>query len=670
MGKTPYEAWNNRKTNVSNLKIFGSIAYSLLASDARSKMDKKCEKCIFVGYSDETKGYRLYNPITKKLIIRRDIVFDENSCWIWDDTDMQHILVEDISSTMQQEIGASSSSKEHSPLCPEDDENAVRKVRSLRDIYDSCTFALLATEPSSYEEACGKKEWEMSMKEEIASIEKNDTWELVELPKEKDAIGVKWIYKVKYHPDGRVQKHKARLVAKGYVQKYGIDYFETYSPVARIETVRLLLAIAAQMKWQVFQFDVKSAFLNGPLVEDVYVEQPPGFVREGQEDKVYKLKKALYGLKQAPRAWYCRLDSYLQHHQFHRSESEPTLYVKMDGKDVLLVCVYVDDIIYTSSSISLIEDFKKKMMTEFDMTDLGLLHYFLGLQVKQSCDGIFVSQEKYALDLLKKFHMQKCKVFATPMNVNEKLSMDDGSAKADEKQFRSMVGSLMYLTHTRPDIMFAVGLVSRFMHNPSMHHLGTAKRILRYIRATTNYGIWYKPVANSNLIGFCDSDWAGFIDDRKSTSGFIFSLGSGAISWSSKKQASTALSSTETEYIAVASATCQAIWMRRILEDLHQKQEKPTEIFCDSKSAIAMTKNPVFHGRTKHLDLRHHFIRDAVAEGSIVIKYCSTHDQIADGLTKALNFEKFSRFRMQIGVADFASRGRDKNVDAKIIVAK
>lgn len=307
---------------------------------------------------------------------------------------------------------------------------------------------------------------------------------------------------------------------------------------------------------------------------------------------------------------------------------------------MLIVCIYVDDIVYTGSSDFLINEFKNSMMSEFDMSDLGLLHFFLGLHVVQTDDGIFVSQEKYAMDLLKKYNMQNCKAFSTPMNASEKLSLIDGTAKANDTLFRGLVGGLLYLTHTHPDILFAVSLVSRFMHSPSMHHLGAAKHILRYVRATTSYGIWYRPSTSFNLFGFTDSDWAGAVDDRKSTSGFIFALGSGAISWNSKKQSTTALSSSEAEYIAASAAACQAIWMRRLLKDLGQAQAHATPIYCDNKATIAMTKNPVCHGRTKHIQLRHHFIREAVTEEQIVLKHCSTSEQVADGFTKALSYPK------------------------------
>lgn len=322
------------------------------------------------------------------------------------------------------------------------------------------------------------------MKEGLMAIQRNETWHLTDLPNGKNVVGLKWIFKTKYHADGSVQKHKERLVAKGYSQQQGIDYEEIFSPVARFETIRLIFALAAQLKWPLYQLDVKSAFLNGELEEGVYVAQPQGFEISGQEGKVYQLKKALYGLKQAPHAWYSKINSYFVQNGFERSESEPTLYLRKQGNnDLLVVCLYVDDIIYMGSSHSIVAEFKSSMMSRFEMTDLGLLHYFLGLEVKQGEGDVFVSQKKYALDL-KRFGLVNCKSAATPMNMNEKLQQKDGTGQANARSFRSLVGGLIYLSHTRPDISYSVGVVSRFMSNPSKHHFGAAKRILHYIVGT------------------------------------------------------------------------------------------------------------------------------------------------------------------------------------------
>ncbi|KAL0348980.1 UNVERIFIED_CONTAM: Retrovirus-related Pol polyprotein from transposon RE2 [Sesamum angustifolium] len=424
------------------------------------------------------------------------------------------------------------------------------------------------------------------MEEEIKMIEKNNTWELADRPKDKEVIGVKWIYKTKLNADGSIQKHKARLVAKGYSQLPGIDYTETFAPVARLDTIRALIAIAANKKWKIYQMDVKSAFLNGCIDEEIYVEQPQGFIAKGSEEKVLRLKKALYGLKQAPRAWYSRIDKYFMDRGFRRSLSEPTLYIKSQGNDTLIVSLYVDDLIYTGNNEKMIQDFKEDMMKTFEMSDLGLMHFFLGIEINQEKEGIFICQRKYTETLLKKFKMESCKTVTTPLVTGEKYQKEDGSQKIDGSMYRSLIGSLLYLTATRPDIMFATSLLS--------------------------------------------SDWAGSVDDMKSTSGYTFSLGSGIFSWASKKQATVAQSSAEAEYIAAAATSNHAIWLRRILEDMGEKQEEPTTIYCDNKSAIAITKNPVQHSRTKHIDIKYHSLREATTRGEIELKYCSTEEQLAD----------------------------------------
>jgi hypothetical protein len=308
------------------------------------------------------------------------------------------------------------------------------------------------------------------MEEELLIIQKNNTWTLVDRPEGRKVIRVKWIYRTKLNADNSINKHKARLVVKGYAQIFGVDYSDTFTLVARLDTIRLLLAISAQKGWKVFQLDVKSAFLNEVLQEEIYVEQPDGFVIQGAKDKVYLLQKALYGLKQAPRAWYSRIDEHLLNLGFVKSLSEATLYVKLKDNDVLIVSLYVDDILVTGSNELLVEEFKQEMMNVFEMTDLGLMTYFLGMEVKQSQNEVFICQKKYAKEILKKFQMEECKATSTPMNQKEKLNKNDRADKVDEGYFRSMIGCLMYLTTTMPDILFAVNLLSRFMHGASELH--------------------------------------------------------------------------------------------------------------------------------------------------------------------------------------------------------
>nr|KYP69546.1 Retrovirus-related Pol polyprotein from transposon TNT 1-94 [Cajanus cajan] len=305
--------------------------------------------------------------------------------------------------------------------------------------------------------------------------------------------------------------------------------------------------------------DVKSAFLNGVLKEEVYVEQPLGYMKRGDEKKVLKMRKALYGLKQAPRAWNERIDGYFKKNGYEQCPYEHALYIKKSGKDMMVVALYVDDLIFTGSNAKLIKEFKEIMMKEFEMTDLGLMKYFLGLEVKQSNEGIFISQERYALEILKKFKMEDCNPVSTPMEPGTKISKFDGGERADSGRYRSLVGSLRYLTCTRPDLMLSVGITSRFMEDPSYTHWKALKRILRYVRGSLSLGLFYSKSDDYRLVGYSDSDWCRDVDDRKSTSGYVFLLGNTAFTWLSKKQPIVTLSTCEVEYVAASWSVCHAV---------------------------------------------------------------------------------------------------------------
>lgn len=439
-------------------------------------------------------------------------------------------------------------------------------------------------------------------------------------------------------------------MVKGYAQVFGVDYSDTFAPVARLDTIRLLLATAAQKGWKVFQLDVKSAFLNGTLQEEIYVEQPEGFVEQGEEEKVYLLKKALYGLKQAPRAWYSKIDEHLSSLGFEKSLSEATLYVKRKENDVLIVSLYVDDLLITGGNAELVDEFKEEMKQVFEMTDLGLMSYFLGMEIKQLENYVFICQKKYAKEILKKFSMEDCKAIDTPINQKENLSKNDEADQVEEGYFRSLVGCLMYLTATRPDIQFAVSLLSRFMHCATETHMKAAKRVVRYIKGTIEFGVKFEKSEELKLLGFSDSDWGGSVDDMKSTSGYCFSIGSGVFSWCSKKQDTVAQSTAEAEFIAATAASNQAIWLRKILSDLQLKQWTNTEILVDNQAAIAISNNPVFHGKTKHFKIKLYFLREVQKDGEIVLVYCKSTNQLADIFTKPLPASKFEELRMKLGV--------------------
>ncbi|CAL2243101.1 unnamed protein product [Prunus armeniaca] len=407
----------------------------------------------------------------------------------------------------------------------------------------------------------------------------------------------------------------------------------------------------AQKGWKLFQLDVKSAFLNGVLDEEVYVEQPEGFELKNAGHKVYKLRKALYGLKQAPRAWYSEIDAYLSMCKFKRSISEATLYTRSDNKGgLIIVSIYVDDIVYTGNSEMMLIEFQRERMQRYEMSDLGLLHHFLGMGILQTDQRVFIHQSKYAKSLLVKFGLEDFKPVSITLPTSERLKKMDGSELADEGLYGKIVGSLLYLTATRPDLMYAASLLTRFMTNPTKKHMGVARRVLRYVQGTLNYGIEYVKDNYAILIGFCDANWAGSEDDSISTSGYAFSFGSGAFSWASVKQNTVALSTAEAEYVSASEATTQAIWLRFVLDDFGEMQTEATPLFCDNMSAISMAKNPVFHQRTRHINKRYHIIREALQEGVVDMKFCRSEEQLADIFTKALPKVRFNQLRLKLGV--------------------
>ena len=438
-------------------------------------------------------------------------------------------------------------------------------------------------------------------------------------------------------------------MAQGYTQVEGLDFEETFAPVARLEAIRLLLGIACHLKFKLYQMDVKSAFLNGYLNEEVYVAQPKGFIDPHQPEHVYKLKKALYGLKQAPRAWYERLTKYLIEKGYTRGGVDRTLFVKTEGQQLLVAQIYVDDIVFGGKSKQMVEQFVQQMQSEFEMSMVGELSFFLGFQIKQMHDSIFISQSKYAKNIVKKFGLEKVSHKKTPAATHLKLSKDEAGEAIDQSLYRSIIGSLLYLTASRPDIAYSVGACARYQANPKVSHLTQAKRIIRYIAGTIDLGLLYSFDTPATLVGYCDADWAGCTADRKSTSGGCFYLGNNLISWFSKKQNCVALSTAESEYIAAGSSCTQLLWMKQMLEEYKVKQDVMT-LYCDNISAINISKNPVQHSKTKHIEIRHHFIRELVEEKKIVLEYISTDKQIADIFTKALDTNRFESLRTSLGL--------------------
>ncbi|KAJ9561626.1 hypothetical protein OSB04_006786 [Centaurea solstitialis] len=529
------------------------------------------------------------------------------------------------------------------------DVNDGVKTRSASANYCLYKSFLSRIEPKNVSQALDDSDWLLAMQEELLQFKRNNVYRLVPRPENKSIIKTKWIFRNKKDESGVIVRNKARLVAKGYSQQEGIDYDETFAPVARIEAIRIFLAYAAHKNIKVFQMDVKSAFLNGVLHEEVYIEQPEGFVDPDFPDHVCILDKALYGLKQAPRAWYETLTNHLLSKGFKRGTIDTTLFLKKEGDDLLLVQIYVDDIIFGSTNPELCTKFSKIMETEFEMSMMGELNFFLGIQVKQNPDGIFINQSKYIKDMLKKFNMTDCSPIKTPMPTGNLLGPDLAGKPVDQKIYRSMIGSLLYLTATRPDIMFATCFCARFQANPKESHLAAVKRIFRYLKGTPELGLWYPKDSSFELISFTDSDYGGCKLDRKSTSGSCQFLGDKLVSWTSKKQNCVSTSTAEAEYVAAASCCSQVLWMKTQLLDYGYKLKR-VPIYCDSESAIAITSNPVQHSKTKHIDIRYHFIKDNVEKGNIEMFFVQTDYQLADLFTKPLDEKRFNFLVSKLGM--------------------
>jgi hypothetical protein len=519
----------------------------------QKKLDDRSAPMVFIGYEPGAKAYRVYDPVAQRVHVSRDIIFDENRSWDWSVTMVDATarasefivecgVMEEHEPAASPSVSPSSAATstpavelapvpvvEHSPgafvspppsgsdnLDADHDEDVPLRYRTMDDILgpaipcgpatrnlvQGVLMLQIGEEPHTFAEAHEEQAWRDAMAEEIKSIEDNNTWRLVTLLPSHRPIGLKWVYKVKKGPEGEIEKHKAHLITKGYVQQPGHDFDEVFVPVARIESVRMLLALAAEEGWSVHHMDVKSAFLNGELQEEVYVTQPPGFVVRGQEGKVLRLDKALYGLHQAPRAWNTKLDTMLQQLGFKHSDCEHGVYVRGKGSARLLVGVYVDDLIITGNDVDEIVKFKLQMQASFKMSDLGLLSFYLGIEVQQGSSGISLSQTTYARRILDKAGMANCNACTTPMEPRCKMSKQSVAPPTLAMEYRSLVGSLRYLVHTRPDIAFTVGYVSRFMEKPTTEHLAAVKRILRYIARTIDYGCHYKAGGGLKLIGY------------------------------------------------------------------------------------------------------------------------------------------------------------------------
>eukprot|EP00253_Pinus_taeda_P014154 PITA_14154 len=639
------------------------------------KLEPRADEGILPGYSPHSKAYKCFNKRLGRIVESIDLVVDEKG---YIPRQVHHEDIEEDEGYPQRQNDEEEEPQEEPQEDLEEQTRIEEKtpsryvqknhresqimgqkeagVQTRRTVAEESSYLALlsSTEPQNVKEACEDECWIKAMDEELEQIERNNTWKLVPRPKDKNVIGTKWIFKNKLNENGEVIRNKARLVCKGYAQQEGIDFEETFAPVARLEAIRMFLTLSSFQKFKVFQMDVKSAFLNGDLEEEVYIEQPNGFILGNDPNLVCRLKKALYGLKQAPRAWYYRLDKYLHQPGFSKGSADSNLYIKVENDKLLILVVYVDDIIFCSNEEAMSQSFALVMQKEFEMSLLGELTYFLGLQIQQKEGGIFLSQTKYLKQILKKYGMEDAKLVCTPMVTGCSLSANDESAAVHQPTYGSMIGSTLFDRY--PTGHHACSRNSwKIQANPKETHLQAVKRIFKYLQGTQNYGLWYPRDTDLTLHAYTDVDWAGSVDDRKSTSGGAFFMGSILVSWFSKKQSSIALSTAEVEYVATASCCTQLLWMMQTFKDFQITCTPPISILCDNTSAISISKNPVMHLKTKHIPIKYHFLREQVLEQKVKLEYVPSKEQVANILTKPLPRETFEYLGQKLGVVDASS---------------
>lgn len=777
-GITPHEAWTGQKPDLSHIRIFGTTAMVHVPNPKRKKWCDKAIECIVTGFDENTKGYRLYNPVTGIIFKSRDVKFinegkfSNNTSSLpnlvhfeldTDDTKEYEIsespvilsragsddeIYEDCHFT--EEIGSEAdtivtnttqialpqqhhskpvlspplrrSERERKPPGKYKDfvdtgkisfavQNISQKTKaqglqqgsnvtaSKTDIAPSSQLhkhvaikgqqvfkpSVAGRLPSgtypdsniSSEHITGSpfpqgtlvdpldvndalsrpdaNEWKLAMQSEYESLQSNNTWILVDQPPDRKVIPCKWVFKTKTDVTGSVYRYKARLVIKGYAQCRGVDYVHTYAPVVRHSTLRYLFALAARHGLKIEQMDAITAFLQGDLKDqDIYMEQPSQFVDSTQPKKVCLLKKAIYGLKQASRVWNTELDTELKKIGFHQCDYDKCVYYLIIGDVVLIVAIYVDDLLLFSNSDQNLKFIKDSLHQRFKMKELGPVEHCLGMRINQYSNGVSIDQEHYIEQILERFGLSDCNSLSTPMKPNENLTVVEMTQEEIDQMrnvpYQEAIGCLMYLSQcTRPDISYAVNVLSRFNSNPHLNHWLSVKRVFRYLRGTSKMKLFYsRGICHNDIIGYADADYAGDIENRKSTSGYVFISQNAAISWSSRKQSVVAISTCEAEYMALSAATQEAVWWQGI--QTFYGNNDPLQIKTDNQSALSIANEGNVSARTKHIDIRHHFIQEKVKENRVEISYINTHDQVADILTKPLVKEKFEHCRKSLGL--------------------
>ncbi|KAG7598335.1 Reverse transcriptase RNA-dependent DNA polymerase [Arabidopsis suecica] len=692
----PDKKWFEKPPVYSYLRRYGSVAY---VHTDEGKLNPRAKKGILVGYPAGVKGYKIWLVDEHKCVISRNVLFQENAVYrdllpnkevITDGEEDQSRSFLDLNLEAEREIvsGGGDEVTQNAPaiLSPEpvspannEDDTGVevnqtppsyhlardrdrREIRAPRrfDDEDYYAEALYTTEdgdtvePADYSEAIRDSNWEMwkrAMDEEMGSQLKNNTWTIVQRPENQRIIGCRWIYKYKLGiPEVEEPRYKARLVAKGYAQREGVDYTEIFAPVVKHVSIRILLAIVAQEDLELEQLDVKTAFLHGELKEKIYMAPPEGYESMFKPNEVCLLNKSLYGLKQAPRQWNEKFDNYMTEIGFTRSNYDSCAYIKvLEEGSVMFLLLYVDDMLVAAKDKEAISQLKRELSIKFEMKDLGPAKKILGMQIirDRPNGALWLSQGDYLNKILVTYNMEEAKLVTTPLGAHFKLSAATEEALAKDEEFMksvpysNAVGSIMYaMIGTRPDLAYPVGVISRYMSQPAKDHWLAVKWVMRYIKGTLDTKLCYKRNADFKIVGYCDADHGADRDKRRSITGLVFTIGGNTISWKSGLQRVVALSSTESEYMSLTEAVKEAVWLKGLLKEFGYEQKK-VEIFCDSQRAIALAKNNVHHERTKHIDVKYHYIREVIANGDVEVLKISTEKNPADIFTKVVPVSKF-----------------------------
>jgi hypothetical protein len=671
---TPEEIWTGEKPDISHLRVFGCVVYAQLAKEQRGKLDSTSIRGIFAGYTPTTRQYRVYDPKKKTVERYSTVRFDEKQkggTLIDSHEGPKDLRIEgeevEIEDPEPNDIGDTIIVQSRNPPQPEAPPQSEAQPERMRDASEEpaqplsrsgravrlpqryqanqaiCESGEEIVTPTSYEQATAgpqKKQWEAAINDELQSLAVNDVWELVDIPKGVNIVSNKWVFKVKRLPNGQIDKYKARLVARGFTQQHGIDYYETFAPVVRMESLRILLAIAASEDLEIHQMDVITAYLAGELKEEVYMNPPAGLLNSKR--KACRLRKGLYGLKQSARVWNQRIGKKLEQSGMLVTNGDHSVWV--DQSRDLILALYVDDIVLFARDMQAIRWIKGILNENFNMKDLGPISTILGMRIRRDRmqKALWVDQSHYISDLLKEFQHEDCKPLQTPIEGYEyfqPVGANDIACESPAK-FQRALGELNWLVRgTRVDLAFVVHKLSQHCHNPCTRHWKGVQQVFRYLKGSHAFALRYAR-DNQELLGYSDTDFASDKSDRKSTMGYAFILSGAAVTWASRKQQAISTSTTEAEYIGLCNAAKEAVWIRSFLQDIGRRalagDRRATRILGDNQGALRLVANPEFHARSKHIDVQYHYVRELLESNTISVEYIRTSEMAADCLTKPL----------------------------------